>query len=173
MLDSLIKVANKWLIGSSIDVHRCSRLDNLIIHNENPVTHGKSFPDREWQHKGNPQSLLQFTQFVLHVCSAISTSADKGSSNKTTRGWLMMARVILHADVVLQRVYEWNASRNLPTDHLENFATRLDFFLVDLRKRRVGKAIFSNIFICGNIHRIGRPYGLSRLLVGMLIRTIQ
>ncbi|CKV42520.1 Uncharacterised protein [Mycobacterium tuberculosis] len=57
-----------WLI---VDVHRGSRLDNLaIIHNENPVTHGKSFflivSDKD---KGNAQSLLQFTQFVLHVCS--------------------------------------------------------------------------------------------------------
>ncbi|CIV70718.1 Uncharacterised protein [Streptococcus pneumoniae] len=46
-----------WLI---VDVHRGSRLDNLaIIHNENPVTHGKSFflivSDKD---KGNAQSLL-------------------------------------------------------------------------------------------------------------------
>ena len=46
-----------WLI---VDVYRRSRLDNLaIIHDKNPVTHGKGFflivCDKD---KGNAQSLL-------------------------------------------------------------------------------------------------------------------
>ena len=63
-----------------INIDRRSRLNNLaIIHNENPVAHSQGFllvvRDKD---KGNAQTLLQFPQLILHVCTQLQIQSGQG-----------------------------------------------------------------------------------------------
>ncbi len=136
MLDSPIKVATKMVDRLIIEVHRCSRLDNHVIHNENPVTHGKAW---SWVTKVKMKSPI-----VVAVRSSYCMSLNPaltGSSNKTTRGWLMMARAIF-----CWRCPQYEFGTLLVTfqlNHLENFRCVVRFLCLSILRKRSGKG---NIF---------------------------
>ncbi len=171
MLDSPIKVATKWLIGSYRCPRNCSRLDNLINHsceNQSLMARASSW---SWVTKTKVSPIVVAVHAVRTTCLfTISNQHDKGSAPHG--GWLMMARAFY-----MTLSSEFTNGTLLVTfqlNHLENFRYALFILSCRFYASGVERQHFQKTHsYVETRHRIGRPYG-HRLLVGMsLIRTHQ
>ena len=140
---------NKVVDGLVININRRPRLNNLaVIHNENPVAHSQGFllvvRDKD---KGNAETLLQFPQLILHICTQLQIQSRQGLIQQDNprlindcprNGYTLSLTARQFANRTALKAFQLN--------HFQYFSNPLlNFFFINLAQTQRKGNIFKNI----------------------------
>ena len=132
-----------------INIDRRPRLNNFtVIHNENPVAHSQGFllvvRDKD---KSNAQTLLQFPQLILHICTQLQIQSrqrliqqnDPRLINDCPRDGYTLA-------LTARQFANRTALKTFQLNHFQYFGNPLlNFFFINLAQTQRKGHIFKNI----------------------------